>query len=116
MVGNIRTNPNLPAEGSYTHQGTRRQCSLGHGWNGGVSWVLGYLRNALLLGIGRAWRKTPCWAMEEPGVLSPGCWGSLMGTSYMWEGAGSAGQTMPGFQEELKHELLMPDLSLIIDG
>jgi hypothetical protein len=34
----------------------------------------------------------------------------------MWVGAGSAGQTVPGFQEKLKHGLLMPTLSLIIDG
>lgn len=53
---------------------------------------------------------------EEPGFHSPGCTGSLWDASYMWVGAGSAGQTMPGFQEELKHGLLMPTLSLIIDG
>lgn len=73
-------------------------------------------KNALLLGTGRAWRTTPLGTMEEPGFHSPGCTGSLWDASYMWVGAGSAGQTVPGFQEELKHGLLMPTLSLIIDG
>lgn len=55
--------------------------------------------------------------MEEPGVHSPGCWGSLRDTSScIWVGTDSAGQTMPGFEEELKHGLLMPTPSLIIDG
>lgn len=57
------------------------------------------------------------WTMEEPGVHSPGHWGSLRDTSScMWVGTGSARQTMPGFQEELKHGLLIPTLSLIING
>lgn len=60
--------------------------------------------------------QLPCCTMEEPGVPSLGCTGSLWDASHMWVGAGSAGQTVPGFQEKLKHGLLMPTLSLIIDG
>lgn len=34
----------------------------------------------------------------------------------MGAGTGAVGQTVPCFQEELKHGLLVPTLSLIIDG
>lgn len=108
MIKRTRTNLNLPIWG-VTHPAGNKEATQAAeepwdmaGMEDAGCW--GNLSNALLLGTGRTWRPTPL-LHHAPGVHPPGCTGSLWVASYMWVGAGSAGQTVPGFQEELKHRL-----------